>query len=109
MCFGETETDALTKCLRSAQGDPRILDVPGVTHPVTHVLKCRSRAGHVVAMFSPQSAGEPPDRGVGQVDDLIPGQVLRRCKSLQLQDLLLLHSAAIGAGGLRLKTRGLTL
>ena len=37
MCFGEAETDALTKCLRSAQGDPGILDVPGVTHAVPHV------------------------------------------------------------------------
>src|SRR5674476_181881 len=98
MCRGETETDALAKCLRSAHGDPGILDVPGVTHPVTHVLKCRPGEGHIVGVLSPQSAGEPPDRGVGQVDDFIPGQVLRRCKSLQLQDLLLVHSAAISAG-----------
>src|ERR1035437_10372910 len=101
MCLGETETDALPKCLRSAHGDPGILDVPGVTHPVTHVLKCRPGEGHIVGVLSPQSAGEPPDRGVGQVDDFIPGQVLRRCKSLQLQDLLLVHDAVIIAGTCR--------
>jgi len=33
MCFGEAEPDAFTKGLRSAQGDPGILDVPGMTHP----------------------------------------------------------------------------
>jgi hypothetical protein len=89
MCFGEAETDALTKCLRSAQGDPGVLDVSGVTHAVTHVLECRSGEGHVVGVLGPQSAGQLPDRGVGQVDDFIPGQVIRRCSSLQLQDLLL--------------------
>lgn len=89
MCFGEAETDALTKCLRSAQGDPGILDVPGVTHAVTRVLKCRSGEGHVVAVLSPQSAGQPLDRGVGQVDDFIAGQVLRWRKSLQLQEAAL--------------------
>jgi hypothetical protein len=35
---------------------------------------------------------------VGQVDDFIPGHVLRRRKSLRLQDVLLVHSAAISAG-----------
>jgi len=56
MCFGEAETDALTKCLRSAQCDPRILDVPGVTHPVTRVLECCSGEGQVVGVLGPQSA-----------------------------------------------------
>jgi hypothetical protein len=59
MCFREAEADALTKCLRSAQGDPGILDVPGVTHPVSRVLECRSGEGHVVAALGPQTAGQP--------------------------------------------------
>jgi hypothetical protein len=68
MCFGEAETDALTQCLRRAQGDPGILDVPRVTYAVTRVLECRSGEGHVVGVLGPQSAGQLPDRA-GSLDE----------------------------------------
>src|SRR5450759_5632341 len=85
MCFGEAETDALTKGLSSAEGLPGILDVPGVTYDVTRVLECRSGEGRVVAVLGPQTAGQPLDRGVGKVDDFIAGQVIRWRKCLELQ------------------------
>ena len=97
MCFGEAETDALTKCLRSAQGDPGTLDVPGMAHAVTRVLECGSGEGQVVDVLGPQTTGEPLDRGVGQVDDFVTDQVLRRGKGLHLQHLLLVHGVAMSA------------
>ena len=87
--LGEAETDASTKCLRSAQGDPGILDVPRVAHAVTRVLECRPGEGHVVAVLGPQTAGQRFDRRGEQVDDFIAGQVIRWRKSLELQEAAL--------------------
>src|ERR1035437_4532750 len=84
MCFGEAETNALTKCLRSAQSDSGILDVPGVMYAVTRVLECRPAERRGVAVLNPQTAGQLLDRGVGQVDDFIAGQVIRWRKCLEL-------------------------
>ena len=85
-----------------------VLGVPGVTHAVTHVFERSLREGHVVGVLSPQGRGELPERGVGQVDDFIPGQVGPRGVSLQLHDLRLFASGGDerAAGAVSLKTHG---
>ena len=106
--FGEAESDAFSEGLRGTQSDPRVLGIPGVTHPVTRVFERSLREGQIVGVLSPQGRGELRERGVGQVDDFIPGQVGPRGVSLQLHDLRLVASRGDerAAGGLSLKAHG---
>ena len=73
-----------------------------------HVLEGSLCEGQIIGVLGSQGRGELPERGVGQVDDFIPGQVGPRGVSLQLHDLRLIASRGDerAAGGVSLKAHG---